>query len=52
MWVVSVPAAFALTLLFHLEIHTVFAVVASLDLLKCIVGYLMLKNRVWVRTIV
>ena len=52
MWAVSVPVAFALTLLFRLEIHTVFAVVASLDFLKCIVGYLMLKNKVWVRTIV
>ena len=52
MWAVSVPVAFALTLLFKLEIHAVFPIVQSLDLLKCLVGYVMLKNKVWVRTIV
>ena len=52
MWAVSVPAAFAMTLQFKSEIHTVFAVVQALDLLKCVVGFIMLKTRVWVRTIV
>ena len=52
MWAVSVPAAFALTALLHLEIHAVFALVQALDLLKCLVGYILLKKRVWVKTIV
>ena len=52
MWTVSVPAAFLLTLGLHLEIHAIFPIVQSLDLLKCLVGFIMLKKRVWVRTIV
>ena len=52
MWTISVPAAFLLTLALHLEIHAVFPIVQGLDILKCIVGYFMLKNKVWVRTIV
>ncbi len=52
MWVCSVPVAFALYYVFHLEIHVLFAIVQSLDLIKCIVGSVMIKKRLWVRTIV
>ena len=52
MWVVSVPVSFALYYIFHLEIHVLFPIVQSLELLKCVVGYIMMKKRLWVRTIV
>ena len=52
MWVVSVPTAFVLYYVFNLEIHLLFPAVQGLELLKCIVGYIMMKKRVWVKTIV
>ena len=52
MWVVSVPAAFILFYAFHLDIHVIFPIVSSLEFIKCVVGYVMIKKRVWVRTIV
>ena len=52
MWCVPVPVAFALFYIFHLDIRAAFPIVQSLDLLKCVVGYIMIKKRLWVRTIV
>ena len=52
MWVISVPVSFALYYVFHLDIHLIFPIVQSLDLIKCIIGYIMIKKRIWVRTIV
>lgn len=52
MWIISVPVAFGLYYIFHLDIHPLFAVVQSLELIKCVVGYIMIKRRIWVRTIV
>ena len=52
MWVLPVPTAFALYYLFHPDIHIVFPIVQGLEILKCVVGYIMMKKRVWVRTIV
>ena len=51
-WAVSVPAAFALYYLFGAEIHLAFPIVQGLELLKCVVGYVMMKKRLWVRRIV
>ena len=52
LWTVSVPAAFLLYYVFHMEIHLMFPVVQALELIKDIVGFVLIKKRVWVKTIV
>ncbi|MCR5040816.1 MAG: MATE family efflux transporter, partial [Clostridia bacterium] len=52
LWCVTVPLAFILFYAFRLEIHILFPIVQCAELVKVVVGYIMLKSRVWVRTIV
>ncbi|MBR4515610.1 MAG: MATE family efflux transporter [Lachnospiraceae bacterium] len=51
-WAVSVPAAFLLTRYTDLYVIWVFAIVNVLDWIKCIVGYVLLKNNMWMNNIV
>jgi len=51
-WVFSVPAAFILTRFTYLNILAVYAFVLALDLVKCLIGYILLKKRVWINTLV
>ena len=52
MFAVSVPAATLLISLTGLGAVTVFAIIHSLDLIKCIIGFIMIKKGIWVRNIV
>lgn len=52
MWSVSVPAAYIITNYTGLSIYIVFAIVQSLDLIKCIIGYILVKKGIWVNNIV
>ena len=52
LWVFYVPVAFGLYYLFHLPIRAVFPIVQAIELLKVIVGYVLVKKRVWVKTII
>ncbi|MCR5041101.1 MAG: MATE family efflux transporter [Clostridia bacterium] len=52
LWCVTVPLAFILFYAFRLEIHVLFPIVQCAELVKVVVGCIMLKSRVWVRTIV
>ena len=52
LWACIVPAAFALYYVFHLEIHWLYPLVQAVELVKVFVGWLLVKKRVWVRTIV
>ena len=49
---VSVPVAYLLSNLTGLHVVWIFALVHAADLLKCLIGYILLKKGVWVRNIV
>ena len=49
---VSVPVAYLLSNLTELSVVWIFALVHVADLLKCVIGYVLLKKGVWVRNIV
>ncbi len=52
MMLVSVPAAFFLSRYTQMNVIMIFAVVHSLDFIKCIVGYVILRKNLWMRNIV
>ena len=52
MLVVSVPVAYLLVNLTDLSVIWIFALVHAADLLKCLIGYILLKRGVWVKNIV
>ena len=51
-WVVTVPAAFLLCRYTGLNIVTVYLAVCGLDLIKCLLGFVMVKKGIWVKNIV
>jgi putative MATE family efflux protein len=51
-WAVSVPAAWLLTHETGLPILTIYLCVNVLDLIKCIIGFALLRRGVWVRNLV
>ena len=52
MLVVSVPVAYCLSCFTDISVVWVFALVHAADILKCIIGYILVKKGVWVRNIV
>lgn len=51
-WVVALPVAYVLVHFTGLPILVIYAIHFSLDLLKSIVGFILLKKGIWVRNIV
>ena len=51
-WMVCVPTAFALTRYTALGILFIYTVIQALELIKCILGAILLKRGIWVRNIV
>ncbi len=51
-WVLMVPVAFMLYYVFHLGIYAVYPIVMSIEILKDLLGYILVKKRIWIRTIV
>ncbi|MDD4851500.1 MAG: MATE family efflux transporter, partial [Gemmiger sp.] len=51
-WAVSVPVAFGLAYFTTLPVVWVYFTVSALDLIKCILGFILLKRGSWVRNIV
>lgn len=51
-WVVSVPVAILVTHKTVLPILQVFIIVQALELIKCVVGYILVKGKAWAKTIV
>ena len=49
---VSVPLAFLLFYIGGLSIYVIFPIVLGANILKCIVGYIFIKKRLWVNNIV
>lgn len=51
-WGINIPMAYLLSSHTTLNIVAVFLIVQSLDLLKCALGYVLVKKGVWIRKIV
>lgn len=52
LWLFSVPVAFALYYWGHLSIWVVMPIVESIALVKDIIGFILVKKKVWVKTII
>lgn len=52
MLVISVPTAYILTHFTSLHVVVIFALVHVADLLKCLIGFILIKKGVWVKNIV
>ena len=51
-WIVSVPASFILSRYTMLPALSIFIIVNSLEFIKCIIGFSLVKSGIWVRNIV
>ena len=51
-WAICVPVAFILTRYTTLGILIVFAICQSLNIIKCILGYVLVKKGIWIKNIV
>ena len=51
-WAIQIVAAFALSRFTSLPIVPLFAVVQSLEILKCILGFILVKKGVWAKNLV
>jgi hypothetical protein len=49
---ISVPVAFSLYYIFHLDILLAFPIVQAVDIIKVIIGMILIKKRVWLNNIV
>ena len=52
MWAVTIPLAFCLSRFTGLPIEAVYASCQGIEILKCIVGFVLLKKGVWLQNIV
>ena len=52
MCLVSVPVAFILSRYTGMHVIAIFAVVHAMDLIKCVIGYVLVKKNVWMKNIV
>ena len=51
-WVVSVPTAFILSRYTHLPVVTIFIIIQASELIKCVIGFVLVKKGVWLNNIV
>ena len=51
-WCVSVPTAFIMSRFTGMQILLMYICVQALDLIKCVVGYVLVKKRTWVNNLV
>jgi len=52
MWVIAVPAAYILSRFTDMPILQLYICVHALELVKCVIGFCMLKSRKWVKNLV
>ena len=52
MCLVSVPVAFILSRFTDMNVVLIFAIVHAVDLIKCVIGYVLVKKNVWMKNIV
>jgi len=51
-WGVSIPVAFTLSRFTGLPVLELYIIVQALELIKCIIGFVMLKKKLWVQNLV
>ena len=51
-WCVSVPVAFVLSRYTGLSILALFAIVQSLNAIKCIIGFILVKKGSWIKNLI
>jgi len=51
-WALSIPAAYLLSRYTAVPVVPLYAICKSLDIVKCVIGFVLLKKRVWVQNIV
>ncbi len=51
-WLVSVPTAFILSRFTDINIVALFAICQAVNIIKCIIGYVFVKNGSWIKNIV
>lgn len=52
LWVIGIPVAYILSRFTNLPIIPLYFVCNLMDVIKCIIGYVMLKKKIWVHNIV
>ena len=51
-WLVPVPCAYILSRFTNMPALTIFTIVSYLEIIKCIIGFILVRSGVWVRNIV
>lgn len=51
-WLINVPLAFVLSRFTQMSIIPMFACVQSIELIKCVVGYFLVRSKIWVNNLV
>ena len=51
-WVLSIPVTFALVTFTVLPIIPIYAISYGIDIIKCLIGYILVKKRIWVQNLV
>ena len=51
-WCVSVPIAFVLSRFTEIHVLAIYACVQLADLIKCVIGFVLVKKGVWLQNIV
>ena len=51
-WVVSVTIAFTLSRFTGLPVLVIYAMVQAADMMKCVIGFILVKKGVWLQNIV
>lgn len=52
LWVLCIPVAFVLSRFTQVEILPMYIAIQSLDIIKCLIGYYMVKSKKWVKDLV
>ncbi len=51
-WVIVVPLAFVLSKYTNMPIVPLYLAIQSLDIIKCVIGFIMIKKGMWIRNII
>ena len=51
-WMIMVPVAFILSKYTNMPIVPLYFTVQSLDIIKCIIGFIMVKKGIWIKNII
>jgi len=52
LWIISIPLAFSLYYVARLPVRVIFPIVQFAEIIKVMIGFILIKKRVWVKTIV